>query len=77
MTYPENDDESYYESSFLKINDLLKIKGLNEVVKGCPERFLELLKKNMKIDEYELSHDEKRIKIIQDTTEQDSFENFE
>jgi len=82
LTYPENDDGmeddvSYHDGSFLKIIDLLKIKGLNEIVKGCPEKFLELLKKNMKTDEYELSHDEKRIKLVEDTNEHNSFEDLE
>ena len=55
LTYNENDekewsdmeDETHYQhSNFIKIDDLLKIKGLKDLVKGCPDKFLELLQKS-------------------------------
>ena len=41
------EDETHYQhSNFIKIDDLLKIKGLKDLVKGCPDKFLELLQKS-------------------------------
>ena len=71
------DEESDY--NFLRITDLLKIKSLGELVQGCPEKFLELLRKStpkmefhltttfldIKNEEYELSPEEKRIKLFE------------
>jgi len=78
------DEESNY--NFIEITDLLKIKSLGELVQGCPQKFLEFLRKSnfkirfhltfldMKKEEYELSPDEKRIKLLEMGEENDGNE---
>lgn len=60
-----NDEiEKELNNGFLYIKDLLAIKSLNDLLGNCSQNFLQLLKENLSQDQYQISSDGTRFKLI-------------